>query len=42
MSSDVEKKKIAKTISEAKARLKNIKSEKIIANTQKAKIKRGY
>lgn len=42
MSNDVEKAKIAKTIREAKTRLKNIKPEKIIANTQKAKVKRGY
>ena len=42
MSSNLEKEKIAKTLGEAKARLKNIKPEKINTNTRKAKVKRGY
>lgn len=40
--SNLENKKIAQSIEEAKKRLKDAKPEKVIANTQKAKSKRGY
>ena len=42
MNNDIEKSKIAKTIKEAKDRLKKAKSGEVFRNTQKAKTKRGY
>jgi hypothetical protein len=42
MSDVVDTPKVAKTIEEAKARLKKVKKEKIDANTKDAKNKRGY